>query len=262
MTTYFPLGGQEKFYIHTDKGDYHLLEFNIVPDNRFTPETCVALVQALTYIKEECEAKPLVTTSTTPKFYSNGLDFERAISTPGFFDWGYYAVMRAMLEFPWPTIALVNGHAFAAGFTFSLCHDIRVMNPKKGFMCMNEVEFGAPMPTPMMSILRVKLGYKYAGQATMFATRFTGPQAHELGFVDALGGIEVAEDYVAKLGKFANAPSYGALRKELYRDVLDELYSYDTEQDRVDVLAAREAKDAQRYLDQIAEYKRSNKSKL
>ena len=32
-----------------------------------------------------------------------------------------------------PTIALLNGHAFAGGLMLAMHHDYRIMNPSKGF---------------------------------------------------------------------------------------------------------------------------------
>ena len=49
-----------------------------------------------------------------------------------------------------PTIALMNGHAFAAGLMLAMFHDYRVMNPHRGFVCLNELEFGAHLPAPSM----------------------------------------------------------------------------------------------------------------
>ncbi|KAL8849178.1 MAG: hypothetical protein Q9198_011154, partial [Flavoplaca austrocitrina] len=59
--------------------------------------------------------------------------------------------------YPMPTIALINGHAFAAGIMTAMMHDYRFMNPHRGFLCLNELEFGASLKAPMSSIFRQKL---------------------------------------------------------------------------------------------------------
>lgn len=225
----FPLNGAERFVLYEDRPEYHLLLLNIPPDNRFTPDTIPAILQAVTYIRTKGDPKPLITTSTTPKFFSNGLDYETAVRTPGFFDQHYYPLMRVFLEFPWPTVALVNGHAFAAGFMIAECHDYIVMNPSKGFLCMNELAFGAPLMGPLMSIFRVRFGTQTTHRITLTAHRFTAQEALEAGLITAKGGLTEAESIAKRVAKLSESPSYGAIRKELFREVIRDLKSYDSE---------------------------------
>lgn len=56
-----------------------------------------------------------------------------------------------------PTIALMNGHAFAGALMLAMMHDYRIMNPHRGFVCLNEVELGVPLRPPMSSIFRSKV---------------------------------------------------------------------------------------------------------
>lgn len=56
-----------------------------------------------------------------------------------------------------PTIALLNGHAFAGALMLAMMHDYRIMNPHRGFVCLNEVELGVPLRPPMSSIFRSKV---------------------------------------------------------------------------------------------------------
>ncbi|MBQ5153845.1 hypothetical protein EGM85_11350 [Macrococcus caseolyticus] len=216
----FPLKSSDEFVIYEEKPDYHLLLLNIPPDNRFTPETIPAILEAVTYIRTEGSPKPLITSSTSPKFFSNGLDFERAITTPGFFGEKYYPLMRVFLEFPWPTIALINGHAFAAGFMVASCHDYQVMNPDKGWLCMNELDFGAPLRAPMMGIFRIRYGVQLAHKITLTAHRFTSAEALKFGIITKQGGLPEAEEIVKDVAKYAQSPAYAQIRKELFRDLI------------------------------------------
>ncbi len=40
----------------------------------------------------------------------------------------------------------MNGHAFAGGCIFAIAHDYRIMRKERGFLCMNEIDIGLPMP--------------------------------------------------------------------------------------------------------------------
>lgn len=220
----------EDWVILSESGDglYYLLEYNSPPDNRYNIKFISAYLDALDYLRLKCQPKVLVTTSRLPKFFSNGLDFEMAITTPGFFDQYYYRLMRTMLEFPWPTVAVVNGHAFAAGFMIVACHDYAVMNPDKGFLCMNEVAFGAELKPPMMSIFRVKYGARLTRKITLQGHRFTSKEALEVGIIDARGGIAEAEEIIKNVAsKYVLSPSYAAIRKELLKEVISDTLSFD-----------------------------------
>lgn len=52
----------------------------------------------------------------------------------------------------------MNGHAFAGGLMLAMFHDYRVMNPHKGFVCLNEVDLGVPLRPPMSAVFRGKVG--------------------------------------------------------------------------------------------------------
>lgn len=93
------------------------------PDNRLTHNFLGALLQALEHVEQEWDrtlsdeekkgGAALVTTGQVDekaKFYSNGLDFENAISDPNFFDTHLNKVYEKLLTFPIPTIASVGGH--------------------------------------------------------------------------------------------------------------------------------------------------------
>ncbi|KAK8044341.1 ClpP/crotonase [Apiospora rasikravindrae] len=95
----------------------YLLTLASPPDNRLTPPLCAALLESLDRVEfgEGFESGVLVTTSAMPKFYSNGLDLQLAMSTPGFTEDSLYPLFRRFLTYPMPTVALVNGHCFAGG---------------------------------------------------------------------------------------------------------------------------------------------------
>jgi enoyl-CoA hydratase/carnithine racemase len=237
---YFPLGSDKQLLRVTDKDSYYLLEYNSPPDNRYTVEFIDSYLETLVFLRTKCEPKALVTTSTIPKFFSNGLDFERVIKVERFFPDRYYALMRAILEFPWPTIALVNGHAFAAGFMVAAVHDYRVMNPTKGFLCMNEIDFGAPLFTLFVDIFKIKFGAQIALKICLQAHRFTGKEALQVGLVDALGDLSTAEEFVTNQCKYANSPVYASIRKNILRDLITDSHRHEEDSEALDILAAKE----------------------
>lgn len=137
-------------------------------------------------------------------------------------------------SFPMPTVALVNGHAFAGGFMTAMYHDYRVMNPTRGFCCLNELEFGAPLKPPMTSIFRQKASPAAYRAIVLEAKRLSGPDALAQHLVDALGGLDAVLELVAarKLVDKGKTGVYGLLRREMYRETIGYLESHDAEEER------------------------------
>lgn len=119
-----------------------------------------------------------------------------------------------------PTIALLPGHAFAAGLMLAMHHDYRVMHPAKGFACVNELDFGVPLKPAMSSIFRLKLPPASYRALVLEAHRFGGAQAVEAGIVDRVGGLEAVLELVEerKLTGKAKTGIYGLLKAEMYRE--------------------------------------------
>ncbi|RMD43466.1 hypothetical protein DV735_g1652, partial [Chaetothyriales sp. CBS 134920] len=209
----------------------YLLSFTSPPDNRLTPAFLSTFRLALDLILHSTvlslKKGVLITTSTIPKFYSNGLDFESAVADPDFFPHHLYPLWHRLLTFPMPTVALINGHAFAGGLMTTMMHDYRIMNPDKGFLCVNELEFGAPLPPPMATIFKAKLPTPRSTLRTMVleARRFPAQDALKNGLIDGVGGLAETLAFAteAKLVQKAQSPSYGLLKEELYKDVVADL---------------------------------------
>ena len=71
-----------------------------------------------------------------------------------------------------PTVALINGHAFAGGFMIAMHHDYRIMNPHKGYLCLNELELGIPLNPPMSSVFRQKVSPQTYRRMVLEAHKF------------------------------------------------------------------------------------------
>ena len=101
-----------------------------------------AFLLALDIIELRYPVGVVITTSAIPKFYSNGLDLEHVMATPGFRDDLLYKLQRRLSTYPMPTVALMNGHTFAGGLIIAMHHDYRIMNPSKGYACMSLSSLG------------------------------------------------------------------------------------------------------------------------
>lgn len=127
---------------------------------------------ALDILEHRYPAGVVITTSSISKFYSNGMDLDHAAFTRAYMPNTLYKLWHRLLTYPMPTVALMNGHAFAGGLMLAMMHDYRVMNPHKGFVCLNEVELGAPLRPPMTAVFRMKLSGGTLRKMVLEAYRF------------------------------------------------------------------------------------------
>ena len=139
----------------------------------------------------------LVTTSSDPKFFSNGLDIDwRRGEGPGdggdksVFGEEFMHMMARLITFPLPTICAINGHGFGAGFMLALCHDVRMMRADRGYLCANEIQIGLSIPDEELALFRHKMSASAFFDTVQLAHRWTGPNAQAAGFVHATAAEE------------------------------------------------------------------------
>lgn len=196
-------------------------------ENRFNRPFLDALNGAFDEVEGSSEPAALVTTGAEPKFYSNGLDLAW-LAGDGQQQGGAFVgdVMRFLgrvLALPLPTVAAVNGHAFAAGAMLALAHDFRVMRADRGFLCLNEIDIRIPLAPGMAALVRSRLAPASLRDMVLTGARFGGDEACRRGMVDdAVPAAEVLPRAVARAAAVAgkDRATYGALKRELYGDVL------------------------------------------
>ncbi|RUS17350.1 ClpP/crotonase-like domain-containing protein [Endogone sp. FLAS-F59071] len=204
-------------------------------DNRFTTTSVGAIFMALdvverAYVDEGMPEMALVTTGKG-KFYSNGLDLEHALSTPRFMEDYYLKMLSRLCTFPIPTVAAINGHAFAGGCVFAMAHDYRVMRSDRGFICMNEIDFGAPIPPGMTALLRTKMQPHTFRDVALLGRRFGGGEALEHHIVDEI--VKGTEEEVLRQATMmaikvsvkakSGASAYQMIKAEMYGEVVNYL---------------------------------------
>lgn len=136
----FPSGADKPLVLLAKEGPLYILTLqNVTADNWFTSAFMKAVTEALDKVLQdlpEKEPAALITTGHNPKIYSNGLALEEAFQNGQAYFAEYMTLVQKMLVFPIPTVAALNGHAFAGGCMFSLAHDYRVMRGDRGFICL------------------------------------------------------------------------------------------------------------------------------
>ena len=165
-----------------------------------------------------------------------------------------------------PTIALVNGHAFAAGLMTAMMHDYRIMNPHRGYLCLNELDFGAPLKPPMASIFRQKLPRPDTYRTMVLESkRFNALEAIKEGIVDGLGGWEECKEFMEEINLVKRGESgvYGVLKAEMWRETLLLLEEgEEKENERQTIRAVEDRKRHERTKDRIEQWENNSQGKL
>ncbi|THW74393.1 putative carnitinyl-CoA dehydratase [Aureobasidium pullulans] len=135
------------------------------------------------------------------------------------------------MGYPMPTIALINGHGFAGALMTAMMHDYRIMNPHRGYICLNEVELGVPLKAPMSSIFRQKTSPQTYRTLVLEGKRFKALEALEAGIIDGVGGLDEVVAFVdeLKLVEKTDKGVYGLLKREMWRETVGLLDNGDEE---------------------------------
>lgn len=197
-------------------------------DIRFTPETVAEISAALDEVAAWPGPVALVTTASG-KIWHNGLDLE-AMGQEGFDVGGFVRSVEGLfgrlLHMPVPSVATIQGHAFAAGAMFALAHDLRVMRTDRGYLCLPEVDLGLPFTPGMAALIADRLPAAARHRMAVLGERLGGFPAMELGAVDEVGppaelrqmGLARARDLAPKAG-----PTIVTLRKTFATRAVEEL---------------------------------------
>ena len=205
-------------------GDVWVLDLGDT-ENRFHPDW-VATVSDLVDEAAAAPAPRALVTSATGKFWSNGLDLEWLGEHQDQVDAyiaGVHDLFAKVLAAPLPTVAAVQGHAFAAGAMLALAHDWRVMRVDRGFFCLPEADINIPFTPGMDALIRAKLTPAAATAAMVGARRFGGEEALAAGIVDATAGEgDVLSDAVALAAAQAakDGGTLGTIKGRMYADQL------------------------------------------
>lgn len=195
-------------------------------ENRFNRSSIDAFNACLDEI-DSADGPTAMVTVGDGKFFSNGLDldwFATGEEDVVAFIGDVTRLWARILEAPYPTVAAVNGHAFAGGAMFALSFDQRVMREDRGFWCVNEVLLGMDLTPGMGAIVQARLDKHTAHKAVTQAHRFNGPEALQHHIVDAVASeAEVLTSAIAMADglKGTAGEPLAVLKRRLYTSVLD-----------------------------------------
>ena len=170
---------------------------------------CLDWQQRMLEILDQLEDNPVAGTAMVligvGKFFSNGLNLNELNKLDGA-GWTLFArqmneIHRRMLMLPFPTVAAVNGHAFAGGAFMALSCDYRIMREDRGWICISEVDAGVPLPQGMMEFLRLRLPAATVRDAVLPGRRYDADDAMAAGFSDGKAAAELLRGMATELAR-------------------------------------------------------------
>ncbi len=196
-------------------------------ENRFNRQFVGAMDSALDEVERSTGAAALVTTGGSEKFYSNGLDL----------DWmmgdgkdqvqetlrAVFRMLARILGSPVPSVAAINGHAFAGGAMLAAAHDYRVMREDRGFFCLPEVDLGMPLAPGMAALLNAKIHPHVLRDLLLSGRRIGGGEALALNVVDEVApGERVLARAIERAASLAGKDrgAYAALKRSMWGDAV------------------------------------------
>ncbi len=205
-------------------------------ENRFNPTAVAAMNSVLDDVDASVTAGGPVAMVTTgsDRFFSNGIDLEWMFgpdaqattdTIPDFLA-SMMGLWARVLALPIPTVAAVNGHAFAGGAMFVLAHDHVLMRSDRGYWCVNEVLLKLPLAPGMQALLEAKLPKPTLRRAILTAHRFDAEAAVGAGIADGAHDGSVLRERAVELAQSLAPtadPILGRLKEDLYAEALSAL---------------------------------------
>lgn len=165
-------------------GNIYYFVLNNKNDWLFNTNSLNAMEKTLDELEQslvEGEPGVLVTVSAGKRKWSTGFDLKFweeswLINQASSFS-QLQGVLRRIITFPLPTLAVISGHCFAGGLFMALCHDRRIMINNPQFkVCLSELNIGMPFMQVVVVLLRDTLTPQ-ANRVMQLGVPFTPEQA-------------------------------------------------------------------------------------
>jgi len=195
-------------------------------DGKFNAELLSELNLALNEVEQHTD-KPVLIINGEAKSFSQGydLDFLGSLGDnySGFIDESMQLLAR-LVQYPVPSMAMINGHAFGFGAMLAVACDFRCMRDDRGYFCLPEIDLGMPLQPGMNALLKHKLAEPAYREALLTGKRYGGAQAVARGLVDFCANNDelpaLAQEAIVALADKDRA-TYGILKTGLYAEIVE-----------------------------------------
>ena len=122
---------------HSKEGGLHLVTMH---GSTICPEWHEHMLGILDVVEADCGQGTSLVLTGVEKFFCNGLNLEKLMTLQPdemkLFGKRMAEIHQRLLKLPCPTVAALNGHAFAGGAFIALSCDYRLMREDRGWFCI------------------------------------------------------------------------------------------------------------------------------
>jgi len=121
------------------RGQVFIITLQRGEQNRLNTNLCNQVIKAFHHVQRTLGTDSegaVITRGHNAKFWCTGVDQDERDTNSFANSDGFFPMIHTILDFPYPTVALLTGHTFGGGCPFALSHDYRVMNSERGFISM------------------------------------------------------------------------------------------------------------------------------
>lgn len=194
-------------------------------DGKFNAALLTDFNSAMDQVEQHPD-KPVLIITGEAKSFSQGYDLD-FLGTLGddysdFTDQSMQLISR-LLQYPVPTMAMINGHAFGLGAMLAVACDFRCMREDRGYFCLPEIDLQMSLLPGMNALLKHKLPEPAYREALLTGKRYGGAEAAARGLVDFSADnaelAALAQQAIAVLADKDRA-TYSVLKTGLYAEII------------------------------------------
>ena len=130
--------------------------------------------------------------------------------------------LSAMVAFPRPLVAAINGHAIAGGLVLACACDYRLLGSSEAKLGVTELAVGVPFPPLALEVVRQAVGAPTARRLVLGADLIDSGQALGMGVVDELIDREELNSRACEIAaKWSRIPqaTFALTKKQLGSDL-------------------------------------------
>ncbi len=179
--------------------------------NLLSPDILVALSSELGRLKEENKVRCVVITGAGDKAFSSGYDINALGNNDLMRDYedGHplISAVQAIENFPYPVIAMINGHAFGAGLEIAVTCDLRISANNCQF-AMPPAKLGVVYTYSGLRKFLNLIGPGYVKELFLVGSPINSKRAREMGLVNYVVSADELKQFTYSMAEdiAENAP--------------------------------------------------------
>ena len=174
-------------------------------DNTFTTEVMQEYMAAFDTVESYQGNSALIITCEDEKTFSTGINLawlgQQSPQEQGEFMQAFHSMLCRFALLNIPTIACINGNAYAGGAILAAGADFRLMREDRGRFCFPEINIPLPFTPVTRSLVNLLPNKQALKNMLLTGIAYTGIEAEALNIVDSIHPLDELQISAFKLAK-------------------------------------------------------------